>query len=277
MHRPILLCLALALSACPGDDPDADTDGDGLTDGEEAELGTDPSVADTDEDGLNDGAEVNTHDTDPLDSDSDADGYLDGDEVAAGTDPKDATSVIYAGGWPYNGQKEDFGTPTSTVAVVGAELPRLTLLDQFGDQVDLYDFAGTGKTMVVMSAGLNSANSFQVANALKRSASSLSEADKGVLNCIGDGIASGEASWLTTIYINSSGSTASAADLTAWEGIAAVDGVPAMLDENRPIRRWMDPDDNPAFVAIDPVTMTVTVATTTTITDLQPVCDALGG
>ncbi len=35
-----------------------DTDGDGLTDGEEMDLGTDPNVADTDNDGLTDGEEV---------------------------------------------------------------------------------------------------------------------------------------------------------------------------------------------------------------------------
>ena len=66
-----------------GTDPlDADTDGDGLEDGAEANTHlTDPLVSDTDEDGLTDGAEVNTHGTDPLVSDSDGDGLVDGEEV----------------------------------------------------------------------------------------------------------------------------------------------------------------------------------------------------
>src|SRR5262245_30595358 len=45
----------------PGVDPevvDPDTDGDGLTDGEEAELGSDPNLTDTDGDRLLDGEEV---------------------------------------------------------------------------------------------------------------------------------------------------------------------------------------------------------------------------
>ena len=46
-----------------------DTDGDGLTDAEEAVLGTNPNVADTDQDGQPDGAEVDAG-TDPLDSGS---------------------------------------------------------------------------------------------------------------------------------------------------------------------------------------------------------------
>lgn len=45
---------------------DVDTDGDGLTDAREAELGTDPTLADTDGDGETDGDEVNFFGTDPL-------------------------------------------------------------------------------------------------------------------------------------------------------------------------------------------------------------------
>ena len=81
-----------------------DTDGDGLTDYEERNIGTDPSVADTDGDGLDDGAECTywagacEGDSDGdgikniLDDDSDNDGYLDGVELAEGTDPGDPDS-----------------------------------------------------------------------------------------------------------------------------------------------------------------------------------------
>ncbi len=82
-----------------------DTDGDGLTDGEEVKIyktnplqtdtdldglsdfdevkkyKTDPLKADTDGDGLNDGEEVNKYKTDPLNPDTDGDGLSDGDEV----------------------------------------------------------------------------------------------------------------------------------------------------------------------------------------------------
>jgi Bacterial TSP3 repeat len=70
---------------------DPDDDNDGLTDEEEAALGTNPLDPDSDDDGLSDGDEVNTHGTDPLDPDSDDDGLSDGDEVNIhGTDPLDA-------------------------------------------------------------------------------------------------------------------------------------------------------------------------------------------
>jgi hypothetical protein len=59
-----------------------DTDGDGLTDGQEANVyGTNPKQADTDGDGLKDGAEVTRYDTNPKKADTDGDGIKDGAEV----------------------------------------------------------------------------------------------------------------------------------------------------------------------------------------------------
>ncbi|MDD4016465.1 MAG: outer membrane beta-barrel protein [Kiritimatiellae bacterium] len=58
-----------------------DSDGDGLTDEEEAKLGTDPFNKDTDGDGLTDGDEVKVYKTNPLNPDTDFDGLKDGEEV----------------------------------------------------------------------------------------------------------------------------------------------------------------------------------------------------
>ncbi len=60
-----------------------DSDGDGLSDAREAELGTDPQQADTDGDTLSDGREagVNGTGTNPLLKDTDGDGLDDGVEV----------------------------------------------------------------------------------------------------------------------------------------------------------------------------------------------------
>lgn len=109
-----------------------DTDGDGLSDDEEAALGTDPTVADTDGDGLLDGDEVNDFGTDPLAADgdgavdpavadSDGDGLVDADEATAGTDPFVADSdddgvsdgeEVEAGADPLSG-----ADPTATAEV----------------------------------------------------------------------------------------------------------------------------------------------------------------
>ena len=58
-----------------------DSDGDGLLDSEEAQIGTDPFNPDTDGDGLSDGEEVRTYKTNPLNPDSDWDALKDGAEV----------------------------------------------------------------------------------------------------------------------------------------------------------------------------------------------------
>ncbi len=100
--------------------PPVDTDGDGINDGDEASMCTDPLNPDTDGDGINDGDEVSngtdpcnacdpnlnagpcdqdgdglTNDeegvigTDPINPDTDGDGINDGDEDTAGSDPLD--------------------------------------------------------------------------------------------------------------------------------------------------------------------------------------------
>jgi len=118
-------------------DPVTDTDGDGLTDDEEAAAGTDPADADSDDDGLEDGEEVNDHSTDPLDADSDADGWDDGEEVDGYTDPLSADDHPYTGGWSINSCRDSI---VSTGTSVGDIAPNFELSDQYGDTVRLHDF-----------------------------------------------------------------------------------------------------------------------------------------
>ena len=66
-----------------GLDPNnADTDADGVADGDEIALyGTEPTVADTDVDGVADGDEINIYGTSPTLFDTDGDGASDGEEL----------------------------------------------------------------------------------------------------------------------------------------------------------------------------------------------------
>ncbi len=94
-------------------DQSADTDGDGLTDGDEITLyntspylvdsdgdgltdydevvtyHTNPNMTDSDGDTLSDYDEIITHHTNPNIADSDGDGYSDAQEIAEGSDPND--------------------------------------------------------------------------------------------------------------------------------------------------------------------------------------------
>ncbi len=75
-----------------------DTDGDGLTDTEELVLGTNPLLADTDGDSVNDGSEANVYGTNPLLADTDGGGVNDGEEIITfglnPLDPADDASAL---------------------------------------------------------------------------------------------------------------------------------------------------------------------------------------
>jgi len=88
-HFTLILLLGLLILPVRAAD-DTDTDGDGLTDAEEAILGTDPNNIDTDGDGLTDGLEVELG-TNPLSADTDGDGLDDALEIGW-TDPNNIDS-----------------------------------------------------------------------------------------------------------------------------------------------------------------------------------------
>lgn len=69
-----------------------DADGDGLNLLREQTLGTNPNNADTDDDGLTDGDEVLKTNTDPTNADTDGDGLTDKQEIDRGTNPLSADS-----------------------------------------------------------------------------------------------------------------------------------------------------------------------------------------
>ena len=60
---------------------------DGISDSLEAAYKTNPQIADTDFDGLSDGDEVNAWKTNPINPDTDGDGFRDSDEVKGGYNP----------------------------------------------------------------------------------------------------------------------------------------------------------------------------------------------
>lgn len=124
-----------------GTDPfNDDTDGDGVKDGDELNNGTNPLNPDSDGDGLSDGVETNTGifvnagntGTDPLNPDTDGDGYKDGLEVRLGSDPHDDQST----------------PPQGNLDVIGIEhfdyLNGATIVGQTGGEYFDYDNSTEG-------------------------------------------------------------------------------------------------------------------------------------
>lgn len=149
MTRPALICSILTLMACDiagdkcadsdtggceeddfignggggsGTDPAADDDGDGFTNAEEEEAGTNPNYAYSHP--YTGGYNVGFCDTPP-----------------EATGPTATASIVYEGTtyeWPTMG--------------VGDVPPNFTMMDQHGEEVDLYSFCGKN-VMIAMSAG----------------------------------------------------------------------------------------------------------------------------
>jgi hypothetical protein len=73
--------------------PAGDSDHDGLTDAFELTIGTDPRNPDTDHDGVLDGVEFKNYNTNPLVADTDGDGCPDGKEIASVNDDRKVNST----------------------------------------------------------------------------------------------------------------------------------------------------------------------------------------
>ncbi|MGB0640711.1 MAG: hypothetical protein ACPGTU_15335 [Myxococcota bacterium] len=103
----------------------SDSDGDGITECDELELGTDPNNADTD-----------------------GDGFADAEEVLCVSDPTDPDEQCYACGWEHR----DPGNLESTGSDVGDVMDNVSLVDQCGEMVDLWDFYGEYHVLYLTAA-----------------------------------------------------------------------------------------------------------------------------
>jgi thiol-disulfide isomerase/thioredoxin len=195
--------VGVGLAACapavpPGDAPSGpedsaapagDVDGDGLDAAAEAAAGTDPLRPDTDDDG-----------------------YPDGAEVAAGSDPSDPASGVYRGGWPFNPDKDALTPGASGTARLGERFRRWRLPDQYGEPVDLYDFAGHGAPVVIDVAGMWCEPCQWVAAMLAGEDNELA----AMFPHVAPAVAAGEVLWLTVLVQDEASGPVDLADQQAW-------------------------------------------------------------
>lgn len=245
-RRPTLVLAAffVMLGACK------DTDNDGLKNGKEKRLGTDPNAADSDGDYASDLREVDILGTDPLEPDSDGDGYFDGHEDQAGTDPLDVSSVIYQGGWPYNPRKSDIVDPGwDGDNGRGDTLPHFAWLDQFGDVVDIYDFAFQGKPIILDLSQYRCYWCHEAGDLLEGESTDFDGYPYFALKEI---VEEGDVYWVTVIdgdYQTPSRDPADAHE--DWYELYDHPDIPVLLDADEELFDWMDGDGVPTMFLIN--------------------------
>jgi hypothetical protein len=240
-----------------GTDPlDSDSDGDGLTDGEEADFGSDPLSEDTDGDGVDDEKE-HKKGTDPNSADTDGDGYSDADELADGTDPTDATSPGYEGGWPVNPEKDDIVEPEDgDRAVEGNQVPRFILQDQFGEMVDIYDFAGQGVPVAIDLSGVWCYWCNELAQLLE--GNDRSDLWGSGWDEIGEVIANGDVYWITILDADANYDTIELDEVQDWADKYENEYIPVLADPDMEVADWLSPRGYPTVLLVDE-NMTITV------------------
>jgi hypothetical protein len=202
-----------------GDPGPVDSDQDGLTDEEEAELGTNPNLKDTD-----------------------ADNYWDSWEVIEGTDPLDAGSRIYTGYWPYNPNKDELeqGSWETASTLVERPFPRHSFLDHHGDYVDLYDFtnftineSGEPAYFIFDLSAQWCGPCHNVANWIAGVDDQNTSWIQTAYPTVREKVHSIRIWWVTFIVENNAGGPPTASDAISWYQVHTDNNIPILVDETQ--------------------------------------------
>ncbi len=285
---PVVLVLGL-LSACKEavDEGTLDDDGDGLTNDEEAALGSNPASADSDADGLLDGEEQAAG-TDPNKADTDGDTYLDLDEMNESTDPLDPESRIYTGYWPYYAGKEELlqnGLDGETFKL-NKQFARIQAVDQFGETVDLYDFYNLdGRPLMFDVSAEWCGPCNEVAAFLDGSDQMFGiDVDPGFIE-LRTAINQGEMYWITVLSESNGYDTADVQTCERWYDAYPKDQIPVLADEEwddfydgeiDSITEYIDLVGWPTLILMDGELKPKTTSDTSYVDSLCLACEMLG-
>ena len=213
--------------------------------------------------------------------DTDGDGYSDSDELKFGSDPNDKKDGIYQGGWPYNSLKDEMKStelPISCPGDIGCEcmvnddcsnknctnvvrserycfpkigdpFPRLITLDQFGEEVDLYDFANQDKLILIEMGAAWCKPCQQLAAWFSYDDDSITKLRfwKEEYNLIKEKVQSGEIIFITILYENALHENASFDTIRDWYEKYPDDMIPLFADDYKDLHYWMKPNGLPCI------------------------------
>ncbi len=226
-----------------GDDDDAaddddsvgqgDADGDGLSDSEEDDLGTDPN-----------------------DRDSDGDGYEDGDEVANSSDPTDPSDGIFEGMFPFNDDRDGCSGSFGFSASEGDVLPCADFQTQFGEVYNLWNLKDSADYLIIDNSAI-------WCGPCNMMAEWLDGGNNGFITGAGDVIReavwSGELRWVTAIYEDGGGSPANLSDLQSWYSSYPTDNVVVLGDGSQDLIGWIGPPGIPSLSLVRLDTMELVI------------------
>ena len=168
-------------------------------------------------------------------ADSDGDTYLDAWELAEGTDPHDYDSRIYTGFWPYQPDKDALDAPDldQAQAEVDELLGRFVAMDQHGDFVDVYDFAGHDKPVVLNLCAQWCGPCHELSMWLLNEDADLTVYEGWLGSDIPEAVASGEVLWIEVITEGDEGQLPDPEDLERWYEAYPNEKVPLLGDDGR--------------------------------------------
>tara|TARA_B100000676_G_scaffold127101_1_gene126224 strand:- start:774 stop:1580 length:807 start_codon:yes stop_codon:yes gene_type:complete len=219
--------------------------------------------------------------------DSDGDGYSDQLEKEIGTNPNDKEDRYYYGSWPFNPNKDKIGGAEVPIECpsniscecsqnsdcinnnckktirgdgpyctpkVGDIFPRLIATDQYGEYVDIYDFAMQGKTIAIEFGAAWCSPCQQLSSWLSSGDVSSLENHrwwKEEYEVIRDKINNDEIIFITILFQDESRENANYETTFNWHEKYPNDKIPILADEYRDIHFWLKPTGYPCINILD--------------------------
>ena len=260
------LLLPLALAGCDSTDvgdPNAEGESGTDADTEDTDADTDeadPGAADDDDDGLTNDEEAELG-TDPNKKDTDGDNYWDLWELNEGTDPLSYDSRIYTGSWPYNPDKDELdpGSWSSAGQNKGDRFPRDQFLDHHGDMVDLYDFVNFTQGVSGQPAYFIFDLSAQwcgpchnVANWMADNIDGSNQWIEDTYPTVRDKVHNLRLWWITYIVEANDGSPPTLSDATSWFEVHRDNYIPILVDADQDVIQNYSGGAFPHFFLLNP-------------------------